>query len=205
MLPSITRITSASKFNRISGLITFTSFILRPGIPSLQLHIGLLPDRVWGSVLRWRLAFPHAGFAPAGEFELCSTRLCPLRALWFLFSAHFKNLVCTMHLRLHGENRRAGIYNYNVIIIWVALCRWLFCPLPPPGGYAALLSDGERNEKGDSAWPEFIPCSQSAFISVHLRFLFSVLHKNPVCTMRLRLHGSMSARGITVVLFHFSS
>ncbi len=29
---------------------------------------------MWGSVLRWRLAFPHAGFAPAGEYELCSAR-----------------------------------------------------------------------------------------------------------------------------------
>jgi len=36
---------------------------LRPGIPSPLHHIGLLPDRVWGSFLRWRLAFPHAGFS----------------------------------------------------------------------------------------------------------------------------------------------
>ncbi len=27
----------------------------------------------------------------------------------------------------------------------------LFCPRPPPDGYAALLSDGERKAKEDSA------------------------------------------------------
>jgi len=30
---------------------------------------------VWGSVLRWWLAFPQAGFSPAGEYELSSARL----------------------------------------------------------------------------------------------------------------------------------
>jgi hypothetical protein len=74
MLPSVTQTTSASRMGEISGLITFT-FRLRPGIPSPQLHNSLLPDWVWGSVLRWWLAFPQAGFSPAGEYEFISARL----------------------------------------------------------------------------------------------------------------------------------
>ena len=48
---------------------------LRPGIPSPQLHISLLPGRVWGSVLRWWLTFPQAGFSPAGEYGFISAHL----------------------------------------------------------------------------------------------------------------------------------
>ncbi|TFH39002.1 MAG: hypothetical protein E4G94_11555, partial [ANME-2 cluster archaeon] len=29
--------------------------------------LSLLPDWMWGSVLRWWLAFPLAGFSPGGE------------------------------------------------------------------------------------------------------------------------------------------
>ncbi|MFZ3170217.1 MAG: hypothetical protein WA130_21605, partial [Candidatus Methanoperedens sp.] len=48
------------------------------GLVSLppQLHIGPLPDWMWGSVLRRWLTFPHAGFSPDGEYELCSARPC---------------------------------------------------------------------------------------------------------------------------------
>ncbi len=77
MLPSVTQTTSASRIIRISGLITFT-FRLWPDIPSPQLHISPLPGRVWGSVLRWWLAFPQAGFSPAGEYEFISARQCTL-------------------------------------------------------------------------------------------------------------------------------
>ena len=55
---------------------------LWPGIPSPQLHISLLPGRVWGSVLRWWLTFPQAGFSPAGEYEFISARLCSLCPMW---------------------------------------------------------------------------------------------------------------------------
>ena len=37
---------------------------------------SLLPDCVRGSVLRWWLTFPQAGFSPAGEYEFISARLC---------------------------------------------------------------------------------------------------------------------------------
>jgi len=74
MLPSVTQTTSASRIIRISGLITFTFFLCRlwPGIPSPQLHNSPLPGWVRGSVLRWWLAFPQAGFSPAGEYEFIS-------------------------------------------------------------------------------------------------------------------------------------
>ncbi|KAF5414134.1 MAG: hypothetical protein C5S48_09995 [Candidatus Methanogaster sp.] len=48
--------------------------------PTPQLHNSPLPGWVWGSVLRWRLAFPQAGFSPAGECEFISAHLC---TLWF--------------------------------------------------------------------------------------------------------------------------
>ncbi|MHC1574517.1 MAG: hypothetical protein ACXQTY_01755, partial [Candidatus Methanogasteraceae archaeon] len=43
-----------------------------------QLHNSPLPGWVWGSVLRWWLAFPQAGFSPAGEYEFISALLCTL-------------------------------------------------------------------------------------------------------------------------------
>ena len=43
---------------------------------------SLLPVCMRGSVLRWWLAFPQAGFSPAGEYEFISARPCPL---WLCF------------------------------------------------------------------------------------------------------------------------
>jgi len=77
MLPSVPQKTSASRIGRISGLITFT-LRLWPSIPSPRLHNSPLPGWVRGSVLRWWLAFPQAGFSPAGEYGFISA------LLWFL-------------------------------------------------------------------------------------------------------------------------
>ncbi|MCZ7358031.1 MAG: hypothetical protein O8C66_05985 [Candidatus Methanoperedens sp.] len=61
----------------------------------------------------------------------------------------------------------------------VVLCRWLFCPLLPPDGYAVLLSDGERNVEEDSAGRRGFSRQP---ICVHRRssavFIFSALQKS---------------------------
>jgi len=97
-----------------SGLITFTSIVLRPGIPSPQLHIGLLPDWMWGSVLRWWLIFPLAGFSPAGEYELCSARPrhpCAFRLdeYYFINQNNHVRIRTPFHILLsHLRERRGG-------------------------------------------------------------------------------------------------
>jgi hypothetical protein len=82
MLPSVAQKTSASRICGISELITFT-FRLWPGISSPQLHTSPLPGWARGSVLKWWLTFPQAGFSPAGEYEFISALLRPPR-LFFL-------------------------------------------------------------------------------------------------------------------------
>jgi len=73
-------------------------------------------------------------------------------------------------------------------------------PAPLPDGFAALLSDGERNAEEDSASRRDFQDSKSAFIGVHLRFLFSVLFKNQDSTMHARLNGVISAHGIFIII-----
>ncbi|MEA1906039.1 MAG: hypothetical protein U9N12_03660, partial [Euryarchaeota archaeon] len=65
--------TPASRIIRISGLITNT---LRCGMVSHppSFTTARYQPLVRGSVLRWWLAFPQAGFSPAGEYEFISAR-----------------------------------------------------------------------------------------------------------------------------------
>ena len=66
-----------SKRNNIGNLQH--SLALQPSIPSPWLYHSLLPDRMQGSVLGWRLTFPQVGFAPTGYCAFFS-------ALPFFFS-----------------------------------------------------------------------------------------------------------------------
>ena len=77
----------------------------------------------------------------------------------------------------------------------------ILIPGCPAGGYAALLSDGERNAEEDSANRRDFQdsCCYSLCPLCAPWFLYSVFFKNSVCIMRLRLHGVMLARGIFII------
>jgi len=62
VLPSANQTASAAETLRISGSIP--SRALQPSIPSHGFTNSLLPARVQGSVLRWRLAVPQVGLSP---------------------------------------------------------------------------------------------------------------------------------------------
>ncbi|MHC1575622.1 MAG: hypothetical protein ACXQTY_07480 [Candidatus Methanogasteraceae archaeon] len=76
---------------------------LWPGIPSPRLHISLLPGWVRGSVLRWWLAFPQAGFSQLASMNLSrrSCDLCHILANHNLFAIHPDHLMqfCLMQMQ----------------------------------------------------------------------------------------------------------